>query len=161
MDAEYRVATPLLPSRNDLLLLMSQPTNSNGQYVRRVTLPSGRQIEVVYFEPLAAEAAGQAALPASEPTVDLSVCPECDRDLVYPVDWEEASPTHWEVELRCPNCEWNEVGTYDQATVDEHLDLGTDALVKDLRRLVQANMEAEADRFAAALDAGAILPEDF
>ncbi len=142
---------------------MSQPTNSNGQYVRRVTLPSGRQIEVVYFEPLATEAA-QSATPAGEPAVDLSVCPDCDRDLVYPVDWEEASATHWEVELRCPNCEWNEVGTYDQATVDhfdEHLDLGTDALVKDLRRLVQANMEAEADRFAAALEAGAILPEDF
>ena len=142
---------------------MSQPTNSNGQYVRRVTLPSGRQIEVVYFEPLATEAAAQAT-PAGDTAVDLSVCPECDRDLVYPVDWEEASATHWEVELRCPSCEWSEVGTYDQATVDrfdEHLDLGTDALVKDLRRLVQANMEAEADRFAAALEAGAILPEDF
>jgi hypothetical protein len=145
---------------------MSQPTNSNGQYVRRVTLPSGRSIEVVYFEPLAAEAAGAAAAAAASPhTVeDLHTCPECDRDLVYPVDWEEASVTHWEVELRCPNCEWNEVGTYDQATVDrfdEHLDSGTEALVKDLRRLVQANMEAEAERFAAALDANAILPEDF
>ena len=143
---------------------MSQPTNSNGQYVRRVTLPSGRSIEVVYFEPLAAETAGQAAMPATSPVVDLSICPECDRDLVYPVDWEEASVTHWEVELRCPNCEWNEVGTYDQATVDrfdERLDSGTEALVKDLRRLVQANMEAEAERFAAALDANAILPEDF
>ena len=142
---------------------MSQPTNSNGQYVRRVTLPSGRSIEVVYFEPLAVEAAASANT-TSSPVEDLHVCPECDRDLVYPVDWEEASVTHWEVELRCPNCEWNEVGTYDQATVDrfdEHLDDGTDALVKDLRRLVQANMEAEADRFAAALDAGAILPEDF
>jgi hypothetical protein len=139
---------------------MSQPTNSNGQYVRRVTLPSGRQIEVVYFEPLAAE-----ATPSTKPAVDdLHVCPECDRDLVYPVDWEEASATHWEVELRCPNCEWSEVGTFDQATVDrfdEHLDLGTDALVKDLRRMVQANMEAEAERFAAALEANAILPEDF
>ena len=143
---------------------MSQPTNSNGQYVRRVTLPSGRSIEVVYFEPLAVEEATTAAQPAEKPIADLSVCPDCDRDLVYPVDWEEASATHWEVELRCPNCEWNEIGTYDQATVDrfdEHLDLGTDALVKDLRRLVQANMEAEADRFAAALDANAILPEDF
>ena len=52
----------------------------------------------------------------------------------------------------------------DQATVDrfdEQLDLGTDALVKDLRRMVQANMEAEAERFAAALEANAILPEDF
>jgi hypothetical protein len=142
---------------------MSQPTDSNGQYTRRVTLPSGRSIEVVYFEPLAAEAAGAAARP--ERTVDdLTICPECDRDLVYPVDWEEASATHWEVELRCPNCEWSEVGTFDQATVDkfdERLDLGTEALVKDLRRLVQANMEAEADRFAAALAANAILPEDF
>jgi hypothetical protein len=144
---------------------MSQPTNSNGQYVRRVTLPSGRSIEVVYFEPLAAEAAGAAAAAASSsPAEELHICPSCDRDLVYPVDWEEASVTHWEVELRCPNCEWNEVGTYDQATVDrfdEQLDAGTEALVKDLRRLVQANMEAEAERFAAALDANAILPEDF
>jgi hypothetical protein len=143
---------------------MSQPTNSNGQYVRRVTLPSGRSIEVVYFEPLAAEAAGAAAAAGANPVQELHVCPECDRDLVYPVDWEEASVTHWEVELRCPNCEWTEVGTFDQATVDrfdEHLDLGTEALVKDLRRLVQANMEAEAERFAAALDANAILPEDF
>ena len=144
---------------------MSQPTNSNGQYVRRVTLPSGRSIEVVYFEPLAAEAAGAAAAAASSsPAEELHICPSCDRDLVYPVDWEEASVTHWEVELRCPNCEWSEVGKFDQSTVDkfdEQLDLGTEALVKDLRRLVQANMEAEADRFAAALNANAILPEDF
>ncbi|HET6548544.1 MAG TPA: hypothetical protein VFG79_08825 [Solirubrobacter sp.] len=143
---------------------MSQPTNSNGQYVRRVTLPSGRSIEVVYFEPLAAEAAGAAALSKGEPVDELHICPECDRDLVYPVDWEEASATHWEVELRCPNCEWTEVGTFDQTTVDrfdEQLDVATEALVKDLRRLVQANMEAEADRFAAALEVNAILPEDF
>jgi len=143
---------------------MSQPTDSNGQYVRRVTLPSGRSIEVVYFEPLAVDAAD--ADPAAEPAVveDLHVCPECDRDLVYPMDWEEASATHWEVELRCPNCEWSEVGKFDQATVDrfdEQLDNGTEALVKDLRRLVLANMEAEAERFAAALAADAILPEDF
>jgi len=139
---------------------MSQPTDSNGQYVRRVTLPSGRSIEVVYFEPLAADAK---PIPMSD-VEDLHVCPECDRDLVYPVDWEEASATHWAVELRCPNCEWSEVGTFDQATVDrfdENLDMGTDQLVKDLRRMVQANMEAEAERFAAALNADAILPEDF
>jgi hypothetical protein len=142
---------------------MSQPTNSNGQYVRRVTLPSGRSIEVVYFEPLAADAATGPAT-SSARVEDLHICPECDRDLVYPMDWEEASATHWEVELRCPNCEWSEVGTYDQATVDrfdEQLDQGTEALVKDLRRLLQANMEAEAERFAAALNANAILPEDF
>jgi hypothetical protein len=140
---------------------MSHQDNSN--YVRRVVLPSGRAIEVVYFENQPAHAPQPAAGFVHE-RIDLHVCPECDKALVYPVEWEEASPTHWEVELRCPNCEWSEVGKFDQSTVDkfdEQLDLGTEALVKDLRRLVQANMEAEADRFAAALNANAILPEDF
>jgi hypothetical protein len=137
---------------------MSLP-NENGQYVRRVVLPSGRSIEVVYFEPLA-----DGVVHKTPQLDDLHICPECDRDLVYPVEWQEASATHWEVLLRCPNCEWSEVGVYDQATVDrfdETLDNGTEALVRDLRRLVQANMEEEAERFANALDADAILPEDF
>jgi hypothetical protein len=136
---------------------MSHPDH-NSQYVRRVVLPSGRSIEVVYFE--------SAPLPSIpvEPIEDLHVCPECDRALVYPVEWEEVSPTHWEVLLRCPNCEWNELGVYDQTTVDrfdEELDLGTEALLRDLQRLTKANMEEEADRFASALSSDLILPEDF
>ena len=141
---------------------MSQQPSNNGQYVRRVVLPSGRAIEVVYFETLADEPA--AAIPARSPLRDLHLCPECDRDLVYPVEWEETSPTHWEVLLRCPNCEWTEVDVFDQPTVDrfdEKLDIGTEILIRDLKRLQQANMEDGITRFVAALDAGAILPEDF
>jgi hypothetical protein len=141
---------------------MSQHAN-NGQYVRRVVLPSGRAIEVVYFETLADEAG--AALPATDgPVRDLHLCPCCDRDLVYPVEWEEVSPTHWEVLLRCPNCEWSETDTFDQPTVDrfdEQLDMGTEILLRDLKRLQQANMEEEIDRFVRAVNADAILPEDF
>jgi hypothetical protein len=140
---------------------MSEHTN-NGQYVRRVVLPSGRAIEVVYFETLADEAA--AAIPSHGPVRDLHLCPCCDRDLVYPVEWEEVSPTHWEVLLRCPNCEWSEVDTFDQPTVDrfdEQLDIGTEILLRDLKRLQQANMEEEIDRFVRAVNADAILPEDF
>jgi hypothetical protein len=136
---------------------MSLP-NHNGQYVRRVVLPSGRAIEVVYYETTALPS------PALPPLDDLHVCPECDRELVYPVEWEEASATHWEVMLRCPNCEWAEVGTFDQATVDrfdEQLDNGTEALIRDLKRLTRANMEEEIDRFTAALTSDDILPEDF
>ncbi len=132
----------------------------NGQYIRRVVLPSGRAIDVVYFEPLADDRVG----PASGPVRELHECPSCECDLVYPVEWEEVSPTHWKVLLRCPNCEWNEVGTFDQPTVDrfdKRLDTGTETLIGDLRRLQQANMEEEIVRFARALDAGAILPEDF
>jgi hypothetical protein len=129
-----------------------------GQYVRRVVLPSGRAIEVVYFEPDAAPT------PLARRLADLHICPECDRDLVYPVEWEEISKTHWEVLLRCPNCEWVSVDTYDQETVDRfdrELDDGTELLLSDLQRLEQANMEEELVRFTRALDADAILPEDF
>ena len=140
---------------------MSQHAN-NGQYVRRVVLPSGRAIEVVYFETLADEVAG--AAPARGPARELHECPCCDRELVYPVEWEEVSPTHWEVLLRCPNCEWSEVGTFDQPTVDrfdEQLDIGTEILLGDLKRLEQANMEEEIYRFVRAINVDAILPEDF
>jgi hypothetical protein len=136
---------------------MSHP-NHNGQYVRRVVLPSGRAIEVVYFE------TAPAIEPAAQPVADLHICPECDRGLVYPVEWEETSATHWEVLLRCPNCEWNDVGQFDQATVDrfdEHLDRGTEALIRDLKRLTRANMEDEIERFSGALAIDLILPEDF
>ena len=139
---------------------MSQPDNTN--YVRRVVLPSGRAIEVVYFENQPSPAAPSSA--AASPRTDLHVCPECDKHMVYPVEWEEASPTHWEVQLRCPNCEWHTLGQYDQETVDrfdEELDLGTEALVRDLKRLTRANMEEEVERFSSALASDAIWPMDF
>ena len=55
-------------------------------------------------------------------------------------------------------------GVFDQDTVerfDEELDRGTEALVRDLKRLMRANMEDEIERFVGALAADAILPEDF
>jgi hypothetical protein len=140
---------------------MNNQDNSN--YVRRVLLPSGRAIEVVYFENQPAHAPQSVSAVVHE-RVDLHLCPECDRALVYPVEWEEASPTHWEVQLRCPNCEWLNVGRYDQETVDrfdEQLDDGTEALVRDLKRLTQANMEDEVERFSSALASDAIWPMDF
>ena len=138
---------------------MSQPENTN--HVRRVVLPSGRAIEVVYFEQHPDLAAP--AIPVCDPS-ELHVCPECDRKLVYPVEWAEASSTHWEVQLRCPNCEWTTVGLFDQETVDRfdaQLDDGTEALVRDLKRLTRANMEEEFERFTSALASDAIWPMDF
>jgi len=137
-------------------------------HVRRVVLPSGKTIEVVYFEehPLVGEAAtapSPAPIERSDRS-DLHVCASCNSELVYPLDWDEAGVTHWEVTLRCPNCEWTGTGTFEQSVVeafDEELDRGTEALVGDLRRLMQANMEQEIDCFVRALDANAVLPEDF
>jgi len=123
-------------------------------HIKRVVLPSGKTIEVVYFKDDV----------DSEPDQELHICVSCGSGLAFPVFWEEASRESWRVALRCPECETVREGVFNQATVDafdEQLEAGTDALTADLRRLCRANMAEEIERFAAALDAGAILPEDF
>ncbi len=136
-------------------------------HVRRVVLPSGKTIEVVYFENEPTGATPRPALPSRHlpaDVADLHLCGSCDSDHVYPVEWEEAGATHWEVTLRCPNCEWSGTGVYEQQLVerfDEELDRGTEALVRDLKRLMQANMEDEIERFVTALEGNHVLPEDF
>ena len=140
---------------------MSQPAH-NSSNVHRVVLPSGRAIEVVYFD--SRRPAPPAGSDPAHRQTGLHVCPECHKTLVHPVAWEEASDSDWHVHLRCPNCEWQTAGTYDQATMDrfdEQLDKGMLALLEDLKRLTQANMEEEADRFGAALASDAIWPMDF
>ena len=132
-------------------------------HVRRVVLPSGKTIEVVYFEDQVVRMPEELKRAVDHHT-DLHVCMVCDSDLVYPVTWEEAGATHWQVDLRCPNCEWADTGIFAQDTVerfDEELDRGTEALVRDLKRLMTANMEDEIERFVRALDGNHVLPEDF
>jgi hypothetical protein len=154
---------------------MSVP-NSDGHQTKRIVLPSGKTIEVVYFDrhvagvpPTAPEAATEtreqlpAPVPAEE-TRDLHVCANCDSELVYPVQWEEASRDSWHILLRCPDCEWSESGVFPQAQCDrfdDELETGTDALSRDYKRLVTANMAEEVERFIHALDADAIQPMDF
>ena len=129
-----------------------------GQRVKRVALPSGKTIEVVYFH----DPVGETEVESSQ--LRLHVCCDCDSQLVYPVQWSEVDRESWEVTLRCPNCEWSHTDVFDQETVerfDEELDRGTDSLVDDLKRLIHANMEEEIDRFTQALVQDHILPEDF
>jgi len=125
----------------------------NQHSVRRIVLPSGRSIEVVRFHD-------------SEPEVHegLHVCPECRSDLVQPVGWGQVSPDHWELELYCPNCGHCRESVFSQdavAALEEHLDDGVEAILRDLQRMTHANMSDEVDRFVAALEADLILPEDF
>jgi hypothetical protein len=139
------------------------PEADNRHYVRRVVLPSGKTIEVVYFDENPALDAIEHPR-VTEGGVDLHVCGSCDSDLVFPVEWDEAGATHWEVTLRCPNCEWTGTGVFDQGVVerfDEELDRGTEALVRDLKRMMHANMEDEIERFVLALEGDHILPDDF
>lgn len=128
--------------------------------VRRVVLPSGKTIEVLYFE----EHPGATGDAQPVEVEGLHVCPSCASKLVAPVAWDEAGPAHWDVTLHCPNCDWLGRGVFDEELVerfDEELDRGTEALVRDLQRLMRANMEDEIDRFVTALAADQIWPMDF
>ena len=132
-------------------------------HVKRVVLPSGKTIEVVYFGQPASERP-EGGYPPAEAPQELHVCVECSSELVYPVQWEEAGPEDWTVLLHCPNCDVYREGVFPQETVeafDEELDRATDALEAEYKRLLHANMTDEAERLAGALAAGAILPEDF
>jgi hypothetical protein len=126
--------------------------NENEHSVRRIVLPSGRSIEVVRFHETEGTSPG------------LHACPGCGSDLVQPVAWSEASEDRWELTLECPNCWWTVDGTYDRNQVhelEERLDDGLAEMLGDLKRLTHANMADQIDRFAAALHADLILPEDF
>jgi hypothetical protein len=137
----------------------------NGHFTKRVTLPSGKTIEVVYFtDEIHPDGAETPAHPPAERQQDLHVCVECDSELVYPVQWEEAGPENWSVLLHCPNCDVFREGVFTQDNVelfDEELDRGAETLARDYKRLMRANMADEIERFTGALAAGAILPEDF
>jgi hypothetical protein len=143
-------------------------------FVKRVVLPSGKTIEVVYFKetdlprpvvesPLE-ELPAAPEHPPAEADQDLHVCVDCESELVYPVQWEESGPENWSVLLHCPNCDIYREGVFSQECVesfDEELDRGADALARDYKRVMRANMAEEIERFVGALHSDAILPEDF
>jgi hypothetical protein len=119
---------------------------------RRIILPSGMAIDVVDL--------GASQLGRHE----LHICPSCTSDLVQPVGWSETPDDKWELTLHCPNCEWLAEGLFDEHQVyglEDKLEEGLVAMLNDLRRMTQANMAEEVDRFVAALNADLILPEDF
>lgn len=149
------------------------PRPDHNHHIRQVVLPSGRTIQVVYFEGAETAAHQSAAHQAGDPSapvarvrdkVDLHVCDHCASELVYPVEWEESGADHWEVSLRCPDCEWTGTGIYSQQVVerfDAALDRGSEALVRDLQQLARANMEEDVERFLVALSDDHVLPSDF
>jgi hypothetical protein len=101
--------------------------------------------------------------PASgpRPAKDLSICPCCETDFVYPTDWSPAGNRQWQVWLRCPQCEWRASGHFDQELVDrfdESLDDTMRSVLEDLELLTRSNMEEQIERFIAALHTDQILP---
>lgn len=139
-----------------------RPEKSYGIH-HRVTLPDGREVEVVYLhgrggavEEDLAGALGDAA--------DLHVCFHCGSDLVHPLEWSDEGGGCWRILLRCPECEATREGVFERSEIDrfeEQLDRGMGSLLSDLRRMTHTNMSEEIDFFVRALDADVILPSDF
>jgi hypothetical protein len=133
-------------------------------HVKKIILPSGKAVEIVYFHADAPAEHSHADTAATPDAPGLERCPSCEGDLVYPVDWREAEDDRWELELRCPNCEWFDRAVHTQDEVerfDETLNNGTDALIESLETLSRENMEADIEAFVRALEADLIEPFDF
>ncbi|MGI8800770.1 MAG: hypothetical protein ACR2KV_01150 [Solirubrobacteraceae bacterium] len=128
----------------------------SSHYTRQLTLPSGRQIEVVYYE--------APERPDHQDAGDLHRCGGCGCEFVQPIDWSPTSRSYWSVTLRCPNCEWSGTGVYEQEVVDRYddeLNRGAAILSREVDRISTENMTDSVDRFITALNGGHILPDDF
>jgi hypothetical protein len=101
----------------------------------------------------------------------LRICPECDCRLCFESAAEPLTPDSWLVVVQCPNC-WHAwratVGDLELELFEHALDDDTLAIEAALDELAYENIIDEAtrwaqevERFAAALEANAILPMDF
>lgn len=148
-----------------------------GYRTKKIALPGGKVIEIVYFSEPSADGAGASGegdlATADQDPVDyapeellpeMHVCPSCESRLVYPVSWEERDGDRWGIERRCPNCEWRHAGEFTQDEVelfDDALNDGTEDLLINLRNFARANMEADVEHFIEALQLDRIEPMDF
>jgi hypothetical protein len=98
--------------------------------------------------------------------VKLTDCVECKQPFVNPVmdESHEAEGDMWFVVLRCGNCMYVRELLITQARADEFdTDLAAyeRRVIEFLKGMMQESMEDYVNRFARALDADAILAEDF
>ena len=135
-------------------------------HIKRIELPSGKVVELVYLQ--AGWEAQAATAPADESARvglrRIELCPQCGSDRVHPLDWREVEDLRWELDVRCPDCRWTGGDVYEQPEVERYDDvLLADAgdLTEELDRITRANMAEHLERFRAALDADAITPFDF
>ena len=97
-------------------------------------------------------------------TTRLEHCPECERDMVQPANYEPLWGDRWLISRTCPNCGWEHEGVFPHIALrnfEERLDEIDDQLWDDLVR-IQRELVADVGALAAtAVAADAILPEDF
>jgi hypothetical protein len=136
-------------------------------HVKRIELPGGKVVELVYLQAGWVEDAPATAREDASARIRvrrIELCPECGSDRVHPLDWREVEDMRWELDVRCPDCRWTGSDVYEQPEVERYDDVLLAAagdLTEELDRVTRQNMAEHLERFCAALDADAITPFDF
>jgi hypothetical protein len=104
-------------------------------------------------------------MPATDTSSESMVrCLHCAADTVSPVEWDEHTPTSWQVLMRCGSCGlWRE-GVFTDAECeifDRQLDEQQAQIRAACERLEQERLDLEVEQFRLALEADAVLPDDF
>ena len=122
----------------------------------------GREVDLLLAHELLGPAARTSTLPDSP---GLHVCPNCRLPFVVPGEVHEViEASKVRLDLDCRNCGWTETAIHDDSALTD-LDIQLDRSYADLLWTLEvvwiANEESAIERFAQALGADAILPEDF
>lgn len=91
-------------------------------------------------------------------------CPQCGKDTVNPVRWEEHDDSRWWIRLRCGGCGTaRDVIAPDASAkrLDRDLQLGLMDIAAAARRLERARMRADVVTLKKALERDLIAPDDF
>lgn len=100
----------------------------------------------------------------SEAVPRLERCPRCASLLVQPLRWRRLHADRWELHFRCPDCDerWSDhAPTAAVRRLDDVLCAGRAVLERHLAAIERIERDETVAAFVAALDADAILPEDF
>lgn len=100
------------------------------------------------------------------PTREILICDdtECGSSLVFPMGWVKEDSEHWALFLKCPECESETEEIFSEGEVwqlSDKMERVADLMLKNLVKLTKANMQAEADLLARALDEDLITADDF
>lgn len=147
---------------------------------RKVTLPGGREIEIVYLGEVRPETVGAARAGEVMHELDemlhaaLSVfdqagpelwrCDACSGDMVRPLAIEPAENDMFRVERTCPECGWHEEDLHGPEQVENYhdaLEEGAEEMLTALRTMARLNMEDDVDRMITAIRRDLIQPMDF
>lgn len=93
-----------------------------------------------------------------------AICPWCDSDTCHPLEWVEVKTNLWLCTLVCGNCEHEHDASYhvdECEKFDDWLSECLATIAKNYREFSAFNMREWSNNFLTALNADAILPEDF